>query len=426
ARLPLATKVSAHNGQVLLSTGCPSLDDVLGGGLPIGSVILIKEDRYTGYSDILLKYFLAQGIVARHPIFLATADENGTETFRKGLMGVSEGKGGEDDAVLTSRDGEIKNAPSLQASDGDSKLKIAWRYQGQAPPSAGTPRSPASSPSAAPQPSPSGRLPDPPYCATFDLTRKMSPQLLGDMHNQMTMLDVGLWANDDVTSKYDRLLNNIQDLIESGGFRPTAPPPPSGIRDALRIGVHSIGSPMWGMEDCTMTSQAMFRFFHRLRGLVRFSFSTAFVTIPAHLYNDYHGVTSNPVIRRIEHMCDAVIEIESFAGSPKTINTAYTSDYHGFIHAIRLPRLNSLSHSTRFPESQVRSLAFKVRRKRFLIEPFHLPPEAGDSAERESKSKGTDLPKNQTSSVARSVSRNIVPSTGCAAGLDMKAKQLDF
>ena len=31
-RLPLATKLSVHNGQLLTSTGVPSLDEILGGG----------------------------------------------------------------------------------------------------------------------------------------------------------------------------------------------------------------------------------------------------------------------------------------------------------------------------------------------------------------------------------------------------------
>lgn len=33
--LPLGTKLSIHNGQLLTSTGVPSLDEVLGGGLPV-------------------------------------------------------------------------------------------------------------------------------------------------------------------------------------------------------------------------------------------------------------------------------------------------------------------------------------------------------------------------------------------------------
>ncbi|KAJ3037996.1 Elongator subunit elp4, partial [Rhizophlyctis rosea] len=96
---PPATRISAHNGQTLLSTGVPSLDDVLGGGLPLGSLLLIKEDRFTGYAHLLLKYFITQGIVAGHAVCVASADEN-PEELARGLMGVVEGKvadGGEEE-----------------------------------------------------------------------------------------------------------------------------------------------------------------------------------------------------------------------------------------------------------------------------------------------------------------------------------------
>ena len=56
--------------------------------------------------------------------------------------------------------------------------------------------------------------------------------------------------------------------------------------------------------------QEVFKFFHALRGLLRSSNAAAVITMPAHLYSD----DSQDVVRRIEHMSDAVIELDSFAG----------------------------------------------------------------------------------------------------------------
>lgn len=60
---------------------------------------------------------------------------------------------------------------------------------------------------------------------------------------------------------------------------------------------------------------------------------------------------------------------------------AYTQNYHGFFHVHKLPVLNSLlPPSTKLSVLSAggsNDLAFKLRRKRFAIETFHLPPEGG-------------------------------------------------
>jgi elongator complex protein 4 len=59
---PSGTRVSSYNGAVLLSTGVASVDDILGGGSPLGSILLVEEDRDTSYAKLLLKYWIAQGL----------------------------------------------------------------------------------------------------------------------------------------------------------------------------------------------------------------------------------------------------------------------------------------------------------------------------------------------------------------------------
>ena len=49
------THTSVHNGLLLVSTGIPTLDDVLGGGLPVGSVLMVEEDKHTRFSSLLTK-----------------------------------------------------------------------------------------------------------------------------------------------------------------------------------------------------------------------------------------------------------------------------------------------------------------------------------------------------------------------------------
>ena len=50
-------------------------------------------------------------------------------------------------------------------------------------------------------------------------------------------------------------------------------------------------------------------------------------------------------------------------------------DYHGLIHPHSIFQVDSLLESTRLGLVERHSLGFKLRRKRFEIEPFILPPE---------------------------------------------------
>ena len=47
----------------ITSTGIPSLDDILGGGLPLScSLLVLAPDAHTAYGELVVKYFAAQGL----------------------------------------------------------------------------------------------------------------------------------------------------------------------------------------------------------------------------------------------------------------------------------------------------------------------------------------------------------------------------
>lgn len=53
-----------------------------GGGLPIGSILLIEEDKIGRYAKCLSKLFLAEGIVHKHALFVANLDQNPQDMVR--------------------------------------------------------------------------------------------------------------------------------------------------------------------------------------------------------------------------------------------------------------------------------------------------------------------------------------------------------
>lgn len=63
------------NGQVLISTGVAGLDKLLGGGLPLGSLLLIIEDAHSQQHLSLLKCFLAEGVCCKHSLALISGQQ---------------------------------------------------------------------------------------------------------------------------------------------------------------------------------------------------------------------------------------------------------------------------------------------------------------------------------------------------------------
>ncbi|CAG8583614.1 6761_t:CDS:2, partial [Diversispora eburnea] len=310
------------------------------GGIPVGTILLIKEDRYTGFSKLLLKYYLSQGIVSGHDILFTSAEEN-PESFIKGLPWITN-----DDELDKLNDGGVGYDDNERSNEGEEKMTIAWRYKKLKKFESGINKKP--------------------FCQSFDLTKSI-PQSAIDSAS-MTLIDSCTWDN-EYKNPFNKLLSMIRKVVDKN-FRSVVSTQGIEQRNILRIGIHSIASPSWQSNS----PQDIFIFFHALRSLLRFSYSSAVITIPAYLYGSF--------IRRIEHISDAVIELESFAGSSATVNSAYSAEYHGLFHVHKLPSINSLippsiKLSILAGNGTENNLGFKLRRKKFSIETFHLPPEGG-------------------------------------------------
>ena len=59
------TRAGLH-GQTLVSTGHADLDRVLGGGLPLGALLVVMEDAASPHADSLLRCFAAEGVACGH------------------------------------------------------------------------------------------------------------------------------------------------------------------------------------------------------------------------------------------------------------------------------------------------------------------------------------------------------------------------
>ncbi|RUS16315.1 Elongator complex protein 4, partial [Jimgerdemannia flammicorona] len=285
------------------------------------------------------------------------------------------------------------------------------------------------------------------FCHTYDLTKRIPAAAVEAA--SLSLIEIPSEFDDgyeDGQDDYAVLLERIRRVVEEDGFSSLTPPPSTGDRNALRIGIHSLASPHWRSRTSHVSNpllsrlvvplpaptahptshpQDLFRFFHALRGLLRFSYAAAVVTVPAYLYanDDAPGL-----MRRIEHVCDAVVEIESFAGSLVASTAPYAQTYHGLFHVHKLPALNSLLPSSTklsvLSGGGRNNLGFRLRRKRFAIETFHLPPEGGVGERRTAPAKPQE--KIQAMDGERNTPRRIIAGTGGVGSGKGRGDPLEF
>ena len=113
------TRISpASPSTCITSTGITSLDDILGGGLPLSCLLLVAApDLHSSYGDLVQKYFIAQGLSCDHRVHVVA---DGAEQFVKGAMWIPR----KDDGLNTSKPGD-----DIDGSPNSPAIKIAWRYE---------------------------------------------------------------------------------------------------------------------------------------------------------------------------------------------------------------------------------------------------------------------------------------------------------
>ncbi|XP_023578619.1 elongator complex protein 4 isoform X1 [Octodon degus] len=329
------TRPSVRNGQLLVSTGLPALDQLLGGGVAVGTVLLIEEDKYCTYAPLLLKCFLAEGVVCGHPLLLASAREPPARLVQELPAPLLDG----------SYKKELdQDGCSHPAADAKVQMKIAWRYQLLPRKEVG----PVSSR----------------FGHYYDISKKMPQELLETAQWHGFFLPEKMSSPPTaepchLTHGYSKLLEFIKKIISEEGVDGSNPQKKQ--KNILRIGIQSLGSPLWGDDVCCAEtcehSHSLTKFLYVLRGLVRASLSACVVTVPTHL------IQNKAITARVTNLSDTVVALESFVGLQREINPLY-KDYHGLIHIRQIPRLNNLICD----ESDVKDLAFKLKRKLFTIE----------------------------------------------------------
>jgi elongator complex protein 4 len=200
------------------------------------------------------------------------------------------------------------------------------------------------------------------FCNRFDLTNSITDDVLSKAQKHHFNLEKYSESN-----ILEGILEDIKQLLKSE-FSSTIPADPSQPRKILRVAINSLGSPFY--NNGPLPFAEVYQFLTQLKGLMRFSYATLMVTLPAYIYSPSYLVP-------IYHLFDSVISLDTFTQEQAALAA---SGHHGFFRLVKSPSINTIQPSTsKILQSNHNNFVFKLSRKQFTIEPYVLPPELGDS-----------------------------------------------
>jgi elongator complex protein 4 len=112
------TRISAASSSTInVSTGISSLDDLLGGGLPLSCTLVVAApDLHSSYGQLVQKYYASEGLASGHRVCIIDSDP---EAFIKDAMWHPK-------SMLQQKDPVASDEEDGQSNE---KVKIAWRYE---------------------------------------------------------------------------------------------------------------------------------------------------------------------------------------------------------------------------------------------------------------------------------------------------------
>ncbi|KAG8981700.1 hypothetical protein FRB95_001075 [Tulasnella sp. JGI-2019a] len=382
---PLGTRPNSVTSSIReISTGIPSLDDVLGGGQPLGTVIaLLAPDPHSAWGELLQRHWIAQGLATAQRVVVVDGSGRRGREIVEGCMWMK----GDDDNLGRDHDHEDRGG------DG-GEVKIAWRYEGMKKFETGVSSSTGGGSVK------EGDI----YLHQLDLTTKAPPATVNTAFETGQVRIIQTQNGSEMPgSPCALVLQQISGIIEGLGASKSHVAPLASATSrpvALRIAVPDLGGPDW--NDSTPTQ--LLSFLYALRSLIQSHPVAVLVTFPPHLSvvspRIGPGMRESAFLSKLGFICDGCITFEGFGAD--TALSATFPNYHGFVRVHKAPSVHSLlppSHKLSIlrglssPSSMSggggeNNLGFRCTRRRFVIETLHLDVEGGVSERRTAPSAG--------------------------------------
>ncbi|XP_039055101.1 elongator complex protein 4-like [Hibiscus syriacus] len=312
------------NGMVFLSSGIPDLDKVLGGGFPLGSLVMVMEDAEAPHHMLLLRNFMAQGLIHGQPLLYASPARD-----PKGFLGTLP-------SPAASKDDKSREPDPHQ----EKGLRIAWQYKkyfgenqlnfdGQ-------------------------RDGKHEYSNEFDLRKPLERHLIiGQRIDCVSIQD-----SSDLSTLQDRCATFLSQLPRNDG----------SISCAGRITIQSFCAPQCAYSNMEWE---MLSFIRSLKSMIQSSNSVAIITFPPSLLSPSFG-------KRWQHMADTLLSVKATQDEDKELAQLITGyqDMVGFLNVHKVARIN-----TQVPVIlEATTFSIKLHKRRYLvIECLNQAPVDGSS-----------------------------------------------
>lgn len=140
-------KAWVNTGLGIVSSGSRDLDELLGGGVPLGSTVLYQTDSYSTYAHSLLAYHCAESLSHQHQTAVLTWSKEAHQKFVESLPS------------NRNLDPDLPPSEEAEKKKEGSGLTIAWQYDKYLKQQKSTYNTMT----------PSGSLP---FCCSFDLSKR--------------------------------------------------------------------------------------------------------------------------------------------------------------------------------------------------------------------------------------------------------------
>lgn len=345
-------------GQLLASSGCPSLDAQLGGGIPLGSVVIVQEDATACLSDAMAALFVGQAWPSGQRATVFADRPSRRRHFLARLPSAPE-----------------KSARSTDEPAPSASLERAWQYRQYATPSSSSPSSvtttTTSSSSFVPAAATASATSGTGTAASGRSAVFGSGQL--DLDHPLSAEQVRAVLCDPSDGDEAAVaLDHIVDCVRRHSC---------GSGAAHRVVILGVGSPLW-----PVSARDLLRWLPALRAAVRSVPAIVLVTLPAE--QALPSSVGSAAVERALRYADVVLRVSAL-GEERGRGRAAASpaDLDGFAGTITLPRLpmSGAALVPRLPPSGCRGFAVRRDRRRLTVEPMHPPPEGGAAASAPSK-----------------------------------------